>query len=441
MTTTIFLPDSELYTQRYVGTDIAGIEFLRLDELDKFVGEYYFFINQGIDPTIDKLFQMEYISTMNGNVQPSDSVDIKKVFPERIIKDAQSGKCKYIMDQSLEGHWDINWEFIFDVLSITKEQLVWLSGDCKIHEKTDNIAMYTNWWEKNCCEQIPLVSDITQTQLKLIESYTERAKYNTLYSRRVRHHRVTFMVALVYHNLLDDMIWSWGGDVPYGPSGVSAKDTLPCKLLKTAVSSPAATVECPICDLFVTAITSPDATCWKGGHLASLSGNDSNCAKKYSEAYDVVAQWGNIVNEMADTGTDLTLNHCNIVTPSHVLNTYYQCIVETYATAGETTFLSEKSFKPFMLMQPFVLYGDPLTVQALRDHGYNVYDKWIDHGYDLIMDPIERAKSLIREIRRLNSISHSDWSIMLYEMKDILIANHKHLSTATSRHNINLRRE
>ena len=416
MTTTIFLPDSELYTHRYVGTDIADIEFLQLDELDKFVGGYYFFINQGIDTTIDKLFQMEYISTMDGNVQPSDAIDIKKhikkVFPERIIKDVQSGKCKYIMDQSLEGHWDINWEFIFDALSITKEQLVWLSGDFKIHEKTDNIAMYINWWEKNCCGQIPHVSDITQTQLKLIESNTQRAKYNTLYSRRVRRHRITFMIALVYHNLLDDMIWSWGGDVSYGPSGVTARVILQDKLLNK-----------------------------KGGFLSALSGCDPVKEKKYSEAYDVIAQWGNIVNEMADTGTDLTINHCNIATPSHVLNTYYQCIVETYATAGETTFLSEKSFKPFMLMQPFVLYGDPLTVQALRDHGYNVYDKWIDHRYDLIMDPIERAESLIKEISRLNSIPHIDWTIMLYEMKDILIANHKHLSTATSRYNINLRRE
>ena len=412
MTTTIFLPDSELYTHRYVGTDVVGIEFLRLDALDKFVDEYYYFINQGIDTTIDKLFKMEYISTMNQNVQPSDAVDIKnhikKVFPERIIKDVQSGKCKYIMDQSLEGHWDINWEFIFDTLSITKEQLVWLSGDFKIHEKTNNIAMYINWWERNCCEQIPLVSDITQTQLKLIESYTERARYNTLYSRRVRSHRTAFMTAMVYHNLLDNMIWSWGGDVPYGPGGGTARVTLQDKLLDK-----------------------------KGETLAALSGCDSAIAEKYSAAYDVVSQWGNVVEEYnEDTGTDLTINHCNIATPSHVLNTYYQCIVETYATAGETTFLSEKSFKPFMLMQPFVLYGDPLTVQALRDHGYNVYDKWIDHGYDLIMDPIERMESLIREIRRLNSIPHCDWAIMLYEMKDTLIANHKHLSTANSRYNI-----
>jgi hypothetical protein len=430
MTTTIFFPDSdEMYPNRYVGTDDTDIEFLPLGALDKFVGEYYFFINQGIDTTIDKLFQREYISTMNENVQPSDSVDIKKhikkVFPERIIKDVQSGKCKYIMDQSLEGYWDINWEFIFDALSITeeknyyliflkklwrkmkrvenvnaKEQLVWLSGDFKIHEKTNNIAMYINWWEKNCCGLMPDIYDITQTQLKLIESYTEREKYNTLYSRRVRHHRITFMTAMVYHNLLDDMIWSWGGEVLDGPSNVTAKVFLQNKNTKT--------------------------------HLLY------DMDKKYSEAYDVVAQWGNIVNEMADTGTDLTLNHCNLVTPSHVLNTYYQCIVETYATDGKTTFLSEKSFKPFMLMQPFVLYGDPLTVQALRDHGYNVYDKWIDHGYDLIMDPIERAESLIKEISRLNSISHSDWSIMLYEMKDILKANHKHLSTANSRYNIKL---
>ena len=402
MTTTIFLPDSEMYPHRYVGTDDTDIEFLPLDALDKFVGEYYFFINQGIDTTIDKLFQREYISTMNQNMPTDVKKHIKKVFPERIIKDVQSGKCKYIMDQSLEGHWDINWKFIFDTLSITKEQLVWLSGDFKIHEKTNNIAMYMNWWERNCCEQIPLVSDITQSQLKLIESYTEREKYNTLYSRRVRHHRTTFMTAMVYHNLLYDMIWSWCGDILDGPSNVTAKVFLQNKNIKTH-------------------------------HLYDMD-------KKYSEAYDVVAQWGNVVTEMADTGTDLTINHCNIATPSHVLNTYYQCVVETYATAGETTFLSEKSFKPFMLMQPFVMYGDPLTVQALRDHGYNVYDKWIDHGYDLIMDPIERQESLIKEIRRLNSISHSEWSIMLYEMKDILIANHKHLSTATSRYNIDLTR-
>jgi len=400
MTTTIFLPDSEMYPHRYVGTDDTDIEFLPLDALDKFVGEYYFFINQGIDTTIDKLFQREYISTMNQNMPTDVKKHIKKVFPKRIIKDVQSGKCKYIMDHSLEGYWDINWEFVFDALSITKEQLVWLSGDFKIHEKTNNIAMYMNWWERNCCEQIPLVSDITQSQLKLIESYTEREKYNTLYSRRVRHHRTTFMTAMVYHNLLDDMIWSWGGDILDGPSNVTAKVFLQNKNIKTH-------------------------------HLYDMD-------KKYSEAYDVVAQWGNVVTEMADTGTDLTINHCNIATPSHVLNTYYQCVVETYATAGETTFLSEKSFKPFMLIQPFVIYGDPLTVQALRDHRYNVYDKWIDHGYDLIMDPIERQESLIKEIRRLNSISHSEWSIMLYEMKDILIANHKHLSTATSRHNIKL---
>ena len=409
MTNTIFLPDSEMYPHRYIRTDDTDIEFLPLDSLDKFVGEYYFFINQGIDTTIDKLFQREYISTMNENVQPSDSVDIKqhikKVFPERIIKDVQSGKCKYIMDQSLEGYWDINWEFVFDTLSITKEQLVWLSGDFKIHKKTNNNAMYINWWERNCCEQIPHVSDITHTQLKLIESYTERAKYNTLYSRRVRRHRVTFMTAMVYHALLDDMIWSWGGDILEVFGDGLDKFTLQRKLLNE-----------------------------KGTHLQDMG-------KKYSEAYDVVAQWGNIVNEMSDTGTDLTINHCNIATPSHVLNTYYQCIVETYATAGETTFLSEKSFKPFMLMQPFVLYGDPLTVRALRDHGYNVYDKWIDHGYDLILDPMERTECLVKEISRLNSISHSDWSIMLYEMKDTLIANHKHLSTANSRYNINLRRE
>jgi hypothetical protein len=337
---------------------------------------------------------------------------IKKVFPERIIKDVQSGKCKYIMDQSLEGHWDINWEFVFDALSITKEQLVWLSGDFKIHEKTNNIAMYINWWEKNCCDQIPLVSDITQTQLKLIESYTERAKYNTLYSRRVRRHRVEFMTMMVYHNLLDDMIWSWGGDVLEEVGDVPAKVELQCKLLNI-----------------------------KSGYLSGLSGNDSEIGKIYSDAYDVVAQWGNVVSEISDTGTDLSINHVNIATPSHVLNTYYQCIVETYATAGETTFLSEKSFKPFMLMQPFVLYGDPLTVQALRDHGYNVYDKWIDHGYDLIMDPRERIECLVKEISRLNSMPHCDWTIMLFEMKDTLIANHKHLSTANSRYNINLQRE
>jgi hypothetical protein len=421
MTTTIFLPDSEMYPHRYVAPDNTDIEFLRLDALDEFVGEYYYFINQGIDPTIDNLFKMEYISSMEGNVQPRDSVDIKNhiknVFPERILKDVQSGKCKYIIDQSLEGHWKINWEYIFDTLSITKEQLVWISGDYKIHEKTNNIAMYVNWWERNCCEQIHDVWDITQSQLKLIESRTERAKYNTVYSRRIRHHRVALMTTLVFRDLLDDMIWSWGGDVTDPPDRPAANITLPIE---------------------------------KGGHMHAISKAITkthpphvlfSIGSKFSEAYDVVAQWGTVVSEMSDTKTNLNKNHANIVTPSHVLNTYYQCIVETYATSGETTFLSEKSFKPFMLMQPFVMYGDPLTVQALREHGYDVYDEWIDHAYDLIMDPAERLERLVGEIRRLNAISHTEWSNRLYEMKDTLIANHKHLSTANLRYNIKLRGE
>ena len=100
MTTTIFLPDSDTYILRYISPDNTDIKFLPLDELDDFVGEYYFFINQDIDPIVDKLFRMEYISTMNENVQPSDSVDIKNhIKTQEGIKELARLKNEHVITQ------------------------------------------------------------------------------------------------------------------------------------------------------------------------------------------------------------------------------------------------------------------------------------------------------------------------------------------------------
>jgi hypothetical protein len=52
--------------------------------------------------------------------------------------------------------------------------------------------------------------------------------------------------------------------------------------------------------------------------------------------------------------------------------------------------LSEKTFRPMMLYQPFVLLGSVGALKSLRAEGFVTFDDWIDESYDQIEDDVER---------------------------------------------------
>ena len=408
---TVFLSGDYYHADdRYVHPDNPRIEFKNKHELEdwKYDGEtYYYHLHwQETSNYITKALSMESVSMY---IDDEDSNHIKckdeyrrgiaKELPDRIKQDVLAGRCRFMIDHSTEGYWGIRWDFLKYVFSCEYKDIIWISGDWNTLTLNSPVELhYSNWWERACalayCKHDISISELRTKQLKLVEDRIPRDKMCTYYNRRIRNHRINMMMIMHHNNLLERTNWSWGGEVDGGMNWNNS--------LKRFHLSP----KC------------------MGGF-------------KYEKSYDEVSTWKNLQNGKPTT-EDLHYNLVNTLNDDHVLNTNFQFIIETWATAGKTCFLSEKSFKPFMLAQPFITYGDMYTIQALRDQGYNVFDKWINHSYDSEFNPLKRAEMIAEEMKRLQSISSSEWTDMLYDMRDVFHYNLENLKKANYRFSLDI---
>lgn len=63
----------------------------------------------------------------------------------------------------------------------------------------------------------------------------------------------------------------------------------------------------------------------------------------------------------------------------HLTDVYLHFVSET--TVVPKIFLTEKIWKPLACAVPFVVWGNPLTMSFLKEHGFDIYDDIIDHKY------------------------------------------------------------
>jgi len=89
----------------------------------------------------------------------------------------------------------------------------------------------------------------------------------------------------------------------------------------------------------------------------------------------------------------------NILHPAYQ-HTYINLVTETM-TRESTPMLSEKTFKPIIAGQLFVLISSPNAIQFLREIGIDTFDDIIDHSYDKIVDTRQRVLAAIAEVDRL----------------------------------------
>ena len=75
------------------------------------------------------------------------------------------------------------------------------------------------------------------------------------------------------------------------------------------------------------------------------------------------------------------------------------------------------------MKHPFVVVGVDGTLQALRQFGYQTFDKWIDESYDLEPDCDKRMTMVMEESKRLINLSHDEWQSMIKEMVPTLQHN------------------
>lgn len=96
-------------------------------------------------------------------------------------------------------------------------------------------------------------------------------------------------------------------------------------------------------------------------------------------------------------GIDITINH-----PAYQ-ETYINLVTETNIN-GSMSMLSEKTFKPIVAGQLFVLIAAPKSIQFLRDIGIDTFDDIIDHSYDTIVDSRLRLETVITQIDYLMTV-------------------------------------
>ena len=126
-----------------------------------------------------------------------------------------------------------------------------------------------------------------------------------------------------------------------------------------------------------------------------------------------------------DDLSDADRNNHKLINTDFYTNAYWNIVVETYFKQ-QTIFLTEKTFKPILNMQPFILVGNPYSIKMLKQLGYKTFGDFISEDYDEIVNPTDRMRELLTVFYSIASRSDKDQKNMIELMKEILEYNQSH---------------
>ncbi len=112
-------------------------------------------------------------------------------------------------------------------------------------------------------------------------------------------------------------------------------------------------------------------------------------------------------------------------------NTYFHIVSETRLGNEPSCFLSEKTWRPMLNLQPFIHVGGWRALAKLKELGFKTFGHVIDESYDEILDPVERFAVIKKEILRLKAMSMEEMHNLYYSLTDILLHNQKLISEYT----------
>lgn len=183
------------------------------------------------------------------------------------------------------------------------------------------------------------------------------------------------------------------------------------------------------------------ALVWKN-HLyydAYFSYNNISYCTPHTEEANPVLQWnrywenpGQLIEEFdqqlpitSDELSDSDHNNHKLIVDKYYSDAYWHVVVETHFDAS-TVFLTEKTFKPILNLQPFIIVGAPNSLTTLKNLGYQTFESVIDESYDQIVDNEQRLHACFEIIKYFNSLTHAEHQAIINQLKDILLYNQQH---------------
>lgn len=184
------------------------------------------------------------------------------------------------------------------------------------------------------------------------------------------------------------------------------------------------------------------ASLWQHGlHNVSYF---SYCNKQYTSDYaddenrDDPMEWHEYWNDLirlvaqfdlytpihCDDYSDSERNNHSIIHKPFFEDAYWQFIPETHFT-NDTVFLTEKTFKCILNMQPFIIIGNPGSIALLEDLGYKTFYDYIYEDYDGIVNNEKRLHRCFSECYKVANYTHESHMKVMRDLKDTLEYNQR----------------
>ena len=113
------------------------------------------------------------------------------------------------------------------------------------------------------------------------------------------------------------------------------------------------------------------------------------------------------------------LRYLSQIIPQQVYDSTYVSLVAETETDYGGYYVSEKISKPLISGKPFMLFGAPGYLQALRDIGFKTFDRWWSEEYDAIHDPEKRIHAIVEALASFNSLPTKNKINYMEEMKTV----------------------
>lgn len=115
------------------------------------------------------------------------------------------------------------------------------------------------------------------------------------------------------------------------------------------------------------------------------------------------------------------------------IDTYFEIITETWFTDSANLYITEKTIRSIIRLQPFIHIGSPYLLKHLNDIGFKTFSPYINEEYDSIEDPAKRMEVIFKEIDRLCNMSLSEIHELYCKLWPILEHNLNHFLKNTKK--------
>jgi len=109
--------------------------------------------------------------------------------------------------------------------------------------------------------------------------------------------------------------------------------------------------------------------------------------------------------------------------PIHYKNTFISIVMGAFPETLGACHLHSSTFNPMYCGHPIIQYGPFRALKELKRRGFKTFDKWWDESYDEIYNSDERLRAVMDLVLEISKKSTTEMFIMYESMKEVLEHN------------------